>query len=89
MSGAGQQRQWTTASWQRRVMANFQGLVKDLTSLASLTDHLISAFAFSPHDADFVENGGPDRTQMACNRRFLTRLLEKGMWWWLVACSSK
>ena len=78
MSGSSEHRR---ALWQRRLEANWDWLVENLKDLSSLSGHLISALVFSRHDADFVKRGGSDTTQRECNRRFLTRLLEKGMYW--------
>lgn len=74
MSGEGKK---YTATWQRRILANSDWLLEDLTSLSDLSDHLIKVSVFSSHDAEFVEKGGVD-TQLESNRRFLTRLLDKG-----------
>ena len=74
MSGEGKK---YMATWQRRILANSDWLLEDLTSLSDLSDHLIKVSVFSSHDAEFVEKGGVD-TQLESNRRFLTRLLDKG-----------
>ena len=66
-----------TAIWQRRILANSDWLLEDLTFLSDLSDHLIKVSVFSCHDAEFVEKGGVE-TQLECNRRFLARLLDKG-----------
>ncbi|KAK7091542.1 uncharacterized protein [Littorina saxatilis] len=70
-------RRQRAGDWQHRIRANFPFLVEHLSRLEDLSDHLISRHIFSPHDADFVQNGGTDHTQRACSRRFLHRLLAK------------
>ena len=69
----------TAALWEQRIRNNHDFLVDNLLrDLSAVIDHMIPK-VFSYDDLDYVEKGGPDGTRLACNRRFLERLLEKGI----------
>ena len=68
----------TAALWEQRIRNNHSFLVDSLLrDLPSVIDCMIPE-VFTPDDLDYVQRGDPDGTRLACNRRFLKRLLEKG-----------